>query len=59
MKEAIAAYAPTATKELARIAFDHIQRCWGDNEVARKIWDEAFAEAERKFQKMEESADRE
>jgi hypothetical protein len=59
MAEAIAAYTPTAMKELTERALKHIQDCWGDNEVAHKIWDEAFAAAERKFAKMEESADRE
>ena len=59
MDEAIAAYTPTAMKDLTEKALKHIQECWGDNDIAHKIWDEAFAEAERKFQKMEESADRE
>jgi hypothetical protein len=59
MNEAIAAYTPTAIKELSAIAFDHIQKCWGDRDVARKIWAEAFAEGDRALTKAEESADRE
>ena len=45
--EAIAALTPTAVKELAEIASDHIRKCYGDFDAARKIWDAAFAEAER------------
>ena len=56
MKEAIAAYTPTAIKELGAIAFDHIQKCWGDRDVARKIWGEAFAEGDRVLKKAEDEA---
>jgi hypothetical protein len=51
MNKAIADYTPTATKELSAIAFNHIQECWGEFEVAYKIWEQAFAEAERRLKK--------
>jgi len=55
MAEAIAEYTATATKQLAQMAFHHIQRCW-DNDIAYKIWDEAFAEGERMVKKAEDEA---
>jgi hypothetical protein len=56
MAKAIAAYTPTAIKELALIASDHIRKCYGDFDAAYKIWDAAFAEAERARKKAQDAA---
>jgi hypothetical protein len=56
MIKAIAEYRPIAIRELARIASVHIQQCWGDNDIAHKVWEEAFVEGERLARKAEDEA---